>query len=119
MNFFNFLARKSSGLPTEESPELKRALTRKPTITAASAKSALFDSPSDLLLALDDHEELLADIKAEKIMNLANRIEREIKPSRMCRDCADDGPRCPHSGELCDPHECAKELSDLVRSLTL
>ncbi len=49
--------------------------------------------------------------------DLANRIYRAIKPSPMCRDCADHGPRCPNTGELCDPTECAKELSEAVRKL--
>ncbi len=49
--------------------------------------------------------------------DLADRIEAAIKPSPMCRDCADFGPRCPNSGELCDSKESAKELSDMVRKL--
>lgn len=69
MNFFNFLARKRSGLPTQESPELKSALNRKPVITAVSAKQALFDSPSDFLMSLDDDKEMMADIKEETRRN--------------------------------------------------
>jgi len=48
--------------------------------------------------------------------DLADRIEAAIRSSPMCRDCADFGPRCPNSGELCDSKESAKELSDMVRT---
>lgn len=48
---------------------------------------------------------------------LSDRVFLAIKPSPMCRDCADFGPRCPNSGELCHPTDCARELSGLVESI--
>jgi len=53
----------------------------------------------------------------DEIRALPDRIEREIKPIPMCRDCADNNGRCPYSGELCDSKERAKELSNGVRQL--
>ena len=50
---------------------------------------------------------------------LANRIEKALTPFPICRDCGDFGPRCPNSGELCEPIESAKELSDMIRELNV
>lgn len=49
--------------------------------------------------------------------SLASRVEWAIAPHPFCRDCADDGPRCPGSGELCDPTARAKEIAGEVRKL--
>lgn len=51
------------------------------------------------------------------VIGLAERIGRALLPKPVCRDCADDGPRCPTTGELCDPREAAKELAGLVAAL--
>jgi len=48
---------------------------------------------------------------------LSKRVYEAIRPRSMCRDCADHGPRCPNSGELCDPLKKAEELSGLVSEL--
>lgn len=48
---------------------------------------------------------------------LSDRIQSALEPQPICRECADNDGRCPHTNELCDPHLMAKELSDLVRDL--
>lgn len=49
--------------------------------------------------------------------DIADRIERELKPHGRCRDCADSNGRCLISNELCDPDARAEELSGEVRKL--
>ena len=53
----------------------------------------------------------------EQMVKLSERVASAIRPKPMCRDCADFGPRCPNSGELCSPNESAEELGALVAQL--
>lgn len=34
----------------------------------------------------------------------------------MCRDCADENGRCPHSKQLCDPHLAALEVVGVLKN---
>ena len=60
---------------------------------------------------------------SDEIEILVKRIHDSIRPSALCRDCADCavptemGDRCPNSGELCSPTDAARELSGLVYKL--
>lgn len=44
---------------------------------------------------------------------LAQRVERAIRPRPTCRECADRDGRCD-DGELCDPTEKAAEIANEV-----
>ena len=46
---------------------------------------------------------------------LLKRIERNLGPRPLCRDCADFGPRCETTGDLCDPVENRKEIMEQIR----
>ena len=60
---------------------------------------------------------------SDEIEIIVKRIHDSIRPSALCRDCADCampsdmGDRCPNSGELCSPTDAARELSGLVYKL--
>lgn len=45
---------------------------------------------------------------------LLKRIERNLGPRPLCRDCADFGPRC-ETGDLCDPVANRKEILEEIR----
>jgi len=60
---------------------------------------------------------------SDEIEILIKRVLDSIRPSPLCRDCADCavptdmGDRCPHTGELCDSNAAAKEISQKLYKL--
>ena len=69
----------------------------------------------NLAMMLHQNGQVIEQQPAPDVAVVLERIDRELRPRSMCRDCADGNGRCD-SGELCDPHQRADELMGLLRA---